>query len=48
MLSNFDKPKSQATDEYLLQIKSIADSLAAIKSPISDLDLFNTHLMVLG
>lgn len=39
MLSNLDKLDSQHMDDYLRLIKSIIDSLAAIKSPSFDLEL---------
>ena len=37
MLSNLGKPDSQHMHEYLCHIKSLANLLAAIKSPIFEL-----------
>ena len=47
MLSNLEKPESQPMDEQC-QIKSVADSLASIQSPVSDLDLIQHTLNVFG
>ena len=38
-LSNLHKLESQCMDDYLHQIKSIVDSLVAVKSPVSGLEL---------
>jgi len=48
MLSSLDKPDLQPMDEYLHHIKSIANSLVAIKSPIFDLDFIQYTLNGLG
>lgn len=39
LLMNLEKLESQPMDEFLRGIKNIADSLAAIQSTISDMDL---------
>lgn len=47
MLLNLYKLESQSMDDYLHQIKSVAGSLPAIESPVSDLELIHALLMVL-
>jgi len=39
MLTNVSKGSDQSIEDYLRQIKTFADSLAAIQSPVSDLEL---------
>ena len=48
MLSNLKKLNSQPMGEYPYHIKPIANSLEAIKSPISNLDLIQCMLNNLG
>jgi len=39
MLTNVSKSPDQSMDDYLRHIKTLVDSLAAIQSPVFDLEL---------
>ena len=47
MLTNLSKGYSQSMEDYLQTIKTIADSLAAIQSPVFDLELFQYTIVEL-
>ena len=47
MLMNLEKSDTQPMDDFLRGVKNIADSLAAIQSAMSDMDLIQYTLNTL-
>ena len=47
LLMNLEKPKNEPMNDFLRCVKNIADSLAAIQSAISDMDLIQYTLNAL-